>query len=449
MRILFVAPSAYLLGGVQNWLDYILPGLADAGDKRGNDVVLGLVDGIIHNSVQYLAQHPYSRTVSISNPSGSRQGRVNALKKAIQQVAPDIVVCVNIGDCMAAIAELRLAKKTHARLVMTMHALERDYIAQLIHYRNTIDAVIYTNRLLGKLINSVTDFDKARQFYAPYGISIPASISDSVAKKCRILWMGRFEQQQKRCLELPVIAAAIASQTDQWELLLAGDGPMKQQVIGGFDGNISCHVTDLGHVSHDRLLEQVLPTMQILLVNSSWETGPITIWEAMAAGVSVVSSRYTGSGAENSLADQKNALMFDVGDCGGAADCVVKLINSPALRNKLIQQGRLLVSQRYSKSLSENAWYHALDSISRLPPLDATEVPGQGVSESRLDNIFGRNTAELVRRTFGVKWNHQDAGSEWPHATFASGEIPSRQFAELAASLDYPGDEPERSKPVD
>ena len=33
-----------------------------------------------------------------------------------------------------------------------------------------------------------------------------------------------------------------------------------------------------------------------LLLTSAWETGPLVVWEAMAAGLPVVSAAYTGSG---------------------------------------------------------------------------------------------------------------------------------------------------------
>ena len=80
-RLLFVAPSAYPLGGVATWLDYLLPGL----EEQGWEPSLGLVAGKHHDPVRYLAAHPLQRAVSIHNPTdkasaaaGARVGHARA-----------------------------------------------------------------------------------------------------------------------------------------------------------------------------------------------------------------------------------------------------------------------------------------------------------------------------------------------------------------------------------
>jgi len=47
--LLFVAPSAYPLGGLATWLDYLVPGLRDKGWK----VTIGLTAGQFHNVDAY------------------------------------------------------------------------------------------------------------------------------------------------------------------------------------------------------------------------------------------------------------------------------------------------------------------------------------------------------------------------------------------------------------
>ena len=69
-RILIFAPSAYPLGGIANWLDYLSPGL----EEEGWQVIHGLVTGQHHDSDAYLQRHPWPQALRITNKTGSRTG---------------------------------------------------------------------------------------------------------------------------------------------------------------------------------------------------------------------------------------------------------------------------------------------------------------------------------------------------------------------------------------
>src|SRR5215472_1015901 len=98
-HILIIAPSAYPLGGVATWIDYIIPGLR----RRGWCVTLGLTEGALHDVDAYLAAHPMQDVVRIRNRTGTREGRVRSLCAAIMVVQPDIVASVNIADVYSAV----------------------------------------------------------------------------------------------------------------------------------------------------------------------------------------------------------------------------------------------------------------------------------------------------------------------------------------------------------
>ena len=101
-HILIVAPSAYPLGGVATWIDYIVPGLR----KRGWRVTLGLTAGFHHNVDAYLTDHPIEGVIRIRNTTGTGEGRVRALCNAITEVKPDIVASANIVDVYRAVNRL-------------------------------------------------------------------------------------------------------------------------------------------------------------------------------------------------------------------------------------------------------------------------------------------------------------------------------------------------------
>ena len=101
--ILFIAPSAYPLGGVATWLDYLLPGLR----AQGWNATLGLAEGRFHDVDVYLTVHPDDQVVRIPHRTGTQEGRVRQLIRTICAVRPDIVVAVNIADVAPAVDRLR------------------------------------------------------------------------------------------------------------------------------------------------------------------------------------------------------------------------------------------------------------------------------------------------------------------------------------------------------
>ena len=79
-EVLFVAPSAYPLGGVAAWLDYIVPGLR----QRDWNVTLGLVEGRFHDVDTYLDVHPDDQVLRIPYGTGTSEGRIRQLVRALR-----------------------------------------------------------------------------------------------------------------------------------------------------------------------------------------------------------------------------------------------------------------------------------------------------------------------------------------------------------------------------
>ena len=431
MRLLFVAPSAYALGGVQNWLDYLLPGL----EKSGMEAVLCLVKGRWHRADEYLRAHPWHRHRLVGNPTGSAMGRVNALMDVINEERPDVVVSVNIGDCIEAMRRLKIKQRNAPRLVYTIHAIEGDYFAELIHCQDVVDGVVVTNQLSAKLARHYVPASSEKLYYAPYGVDVGAQ-SEDISERRTILWMGRFDQPQKRILELPAIVAALGHLDEQWTLRIAGSGPEESALRKNLLSTDSVRVEYLGNVPNEEMLSEVLPRAGLLLVNSSWETGPITIWEAMAAGIAVVSSRYIGSGAEAALRDGENVMLFDVGDADAAAEAITRLGRDDELRNKVINGGRELVNVRYSRTASVDAWRGVLTSVASIRNTERPTAAQPGPPKGRMDRWLGIELAEKVRRVAGISWQHASAGAEWPHVTRGMSAEEAERFFTIATELD-------------
>jgi glycosyltransferase involved in cell wall biosynthesis len=437
VKLLFLAPSAYLLGGVQVWLAELVPGLR----RRDWQVQVALVSGHWHDVAAYSRAFPELPVVAVGNPTGSEEGRLRSIGRLLQERQPDLVAGVNIAALYPAVARLRREGSFHGRTVMTLHGLQADLLASLAAQRRVIDAVIATNRLSCALCREQAGMPENRVLYAPYGVAVdpqptPPPTGGPPEGPLRIAWIGRLSEDQKRVLDLPAILAELDHRGFAYRLSIAGDGVDSgaiERVLAPWIDRGMARL--LGRLDANALREQVYGDHHALLITSSWETGPIVAWEAMAAGLAVVSSRYVGHRLEGALEHGVNSLLFDIGDVSGAADQLEHL-NDPERRAGLVAGGHRLVMERYTREASLSAWDRAFQDALALDPLPvpppAPPLPVRG----RLDRWLGAARAEDFRQLLGGGFRHPDAGAEWPHADRDGGEeaVLLRRAAALEAS---------------
>ena len=434
-KIIFASPSAYNFGGLATWLDYLLPSL----QFQGWYPILALVNGNKHNAANYLDNHPYQHVHVVDNPTGSREGRVRAFERVIEGEDPDLVVSVNIPDALHALRRLRIRTRCNARAVMSIHGFVPNIFDDAASLKGILEGVICTNRLACDLATRYSDIPANRVHYAPCGVHLPEDPPPrqiGPSHRLRLAYVGRLDQQEKRVHDLLGILSRSVDLGGDVELVVVGTGPdevaLKRAVRSwGLEDRVSF----TGLLDQDHIHARIYPATDALLITSPSETGPQVVWEAMAHQVVVVSSRFLGAGRESALIDGCNALLFNIGDCDHAAQAILRL-RDPELRNQLIRNARRMVEQGYSIPRSVTAWHKAFSAImaSRaLPPGQTVVSPGQPAG--RLDRFLGVALAESTRRMLGIRFVHEDAGGEWPHAY--GGEPGNHEhFWLLASELD-------------
>jgi glycosyltransferase involved in cell wall biosynthesis len=438
MKVLVLAPSAYLLGGVQDWLATLVPGLR-AG---GLEVTVAVPDGDHHRHGPYAQAYPALEAQALTNPSGSAEGRIRAIAALLERLNPQLVLGVNLVDLYPAVQQSRRRGRFHGRVVMTLHALQTEYFDDLRRHGAGIDAVIATNRLACRLASERGGIDPARVLYAHYGVPVPPwkAPSGDPAVTLRLAWVGRLEQAQKRVHDLPPLLTALQALGIDVQLSIAGDGEERPAletslapwVAGG-------KVRLLGHVDQCRLAEEIFGHHHALVITSAWETGPIVAWQAMASGMAVVRSRYVGAGLDGALEHDATALLFPCGD-GAAAAAQLARLRQPALLERLSRAGHALVAGRYSQGASLEAWRRALGQVLALAPLRGIPPEPSPAPAGRLDRWLGRRRGEDLRRLLGQRFRHRSAGSEWPHSSGEGDGVAEGELLAAAGRLDHPGD---------
>ncbi|MFH1690675.1 MAG: glycosyltransferase [Candidatus Eisenbacteria bacterium] len=201
------------------------------------------------------------------------------------------------------------------------------------------------------------------------------------------------EQKNRRTL---LDAAARLTDIDELRLLVVGSGPEEEELRG--------RVNELGLSGRVLLLGQrldvpdLLAASDIFVLSSDWEGLPITILEAMAAGVPCVATAV--GGVPEALTDGVNGLTVEPGDPEALAYGLRRLAGDADLRARLAGAARDEFERRfrasqmvrqtealYDMALSGRA---ALASAGRIKILYVIGQLGRGGAE--------RQTSELVRR---------------------------------------------------
>lgn len=413
MKILFIAPSAYLLGGVQDWLYMICLGLR----ARGYDVTVGVPNNEFHRLDRFNNHFYGINAVGFVNQSGTREGRIRAISKFLVQNPADIIVGVNIGDLYDACMDV-LGTINESRIVLTLHAIEANYFLDIKRYGLLLDSVITTNRLSELMVQNLGALPRERILYAPYGVQLQErGHEDEESSVIRIAWVGRIENTQKRVSDLVGVLCELDKRNINYVLSVAGTGPYMEEL--GYD--LQKWVRDqkvnfVGFLNKNELSSFYLKN-DVLLITSQWETGPIVAWEAMVAGLVVVTSQYIGYCSEEALVHDETALVYPIGDHIAASKQIERLSDN-LLRERIVEKGRSLALGRYSKEASINAWENAfqyvmsLESRARMP----NQYKRRKMPSGRLEYFFGRSVSETLRSFIKIKGNVTDPGSEWPHS---------------------------------
>jgi glycosyltransferase involved in cell wall biosynthesis len=185
--------------------------------------------------------------------------------------------------------------------------------------------------------------------------SIPASLSDDRRANLRrefgapndefvILHVARLDPIKDHSTALQAFARAVA-QTPQLRLVLVGDGPERPRIEREIaDLRLQSSVTMLGQRGD---VSELLSAADAFLLTSVSEGLPVTIIEAMAAGLPVVSTNV--GGVPEIIDDGDTGLLAPAGDGPAIAAALVRLSQDAALRTRLAERGRERAASRFSE----------------------------------------------------------------------------------------------------
>jgi glycosyltransferase involved in cell wall biosynthesis len=347
VRLLVYSETA-VLGGAEVALGNLLAELAPAVDVTDM--------GTDRTVVEWLAaRRPGVATVVVEPVTGKVDARrFLALRRAIGRCAPDVFQA-NLSTPISCRYALLAAISLRIPTVVVEHspvhgarglalavkgAMSRRFAAHVAVGRS-LAAYIETLPLVRPGSVQVRPLGIIDDDVVPAALPYPRPVLGTVAR----LVPGK---------RLDVLLAAAARLPDV-SVVIVGDGPASEPLRSLADElGIGARVHVLGWRDDAR---EITAALDVFVLPSEAEGVPMTILEAMRAGVPVVASD-VGS-VRDAIDDGETGVLVPVGDAGALADAIAALLADDERRARLVASARERVRSSFS-SASAARWFESV-----------------------------------------------------------------------------------------
>jgi glycosyltransferase involved in cell wall biosynthesis len=148
----------------------------------------------------------------------------------------------------------------------------------------------------------------------------------------RVLFVGGWLDLKGRLL-LPRIWSKVLSRESRARLTLVGTGATEEQVRTGFPAEVRESLAVIPRVTDAGQMKEIYGQNGVFLMPSLSEGSPLSLLEAMSAGLPAVAARV--GGIPDIVMDGASALLFDSMDVERAAEMVVCLMDDPELASRI------------------------------------------------------------------------------------------------------------------
>lgn len=418
-RLLVVTQTHNVWGGMEQWLHHFTAWLQD----HGWSVRAALPRGRKYNDPDtYLREHPHLDAVILDVRDGSERTRVDALRRAILDTRPDVVIPIATGAVFAAMTGARRSR-SGARLLIPIRSMHPDLFCNIADHIAHVDQIVCVSRLIESTITALLPAERDRIAYVRHGVRPASRPRLPRGNALRIGFVGRLEESSKRVLDLAVLAEELARRSIRAEVDVFGSGPDEAALREAVRA-ARLPVRFRGAMSQEVLYEQAYPNLDVLMLFSPAEGSPNAVYEAMQHGVVPAVSRYLGQSAERIVRHGETGLVFPVGDMAAAAEAIAVLAADDGRFEQLSAAAAAEMASDTPERMHRD-WERILEETIARPP--KPPAPGPVVARGgRLDAFLPARMAASFRRLTGRGYVHPDGWGEWPGTAPASRECVAR-----------------------
>lgn len=181
--------------------------------------------------------------------------------------------------------------------------------------------------------------------YVPNGVDVSRFRPDVAPSEQRLLFVGRLDQP-KRVRDLVDAFAAIADEFPSRELIVVGSGPREAALRRRAERTgVADRIRFVGDVSRGEIA-RYYASAELLVLPTRWEGQPLSVLEAWAAGLPVVTTDVDGV---RELVDHgENGYLVEPMSAEALADGIRYALQNPDEADEWGRAGRETVEQEYS-----------------------------------------------------------------------------------------------------
>ena len=352
MKIAYVITRSDVLGGASvHLLD-----LAEGVQRLGHEVTI-LVGGnglvVDRARERGLNCMPLDHMVREISPLKDLLGFFE-LKRRLKALAPDVV---HVHSAKAGILGRLAARSLKLPVIYTAHGwpFTEGVSERSRKLYTTIERVMagFTQRII-----TVSDYDRSIAIAASVGSGerivtihngIPELGPELKKPSCdhdvvRLIMVARFEDPKNH---RALLDALHELEHQGWHLELVGDGPnleaMKSHALAL---ELADRVSFMGALDN---VPERLARSDVLLLVSRWEGLPLTILEAMRAGLPVIASDV--GGVKEAVSEGETGFLAPRDDSDTLKERIADLLRSAALRGRMGNAGRLRYEREFTFKL--------------------------------------------------------------------------------------------------
>lgn len=375
-RILLVSKFYYTRGGAE----VVAINMANDLKKRGYEVGVFTMDypqNLSPENFYTASQVDFSGglgdKIKFAMRTMGYQGIESSFKKALQEFNPDIVHLHNVHSYLSP-AVVKLAKKFGCRVVWTLHDYKLACPAYSCLNRGSICEKCFTSKInvvkercfKESLPASVLAYFEAKKWnvkklqrYVDYFVCPSAFIKRQMLKaglqedKLKVVcnFVDPIKLDQLKSVEIPdtredfyVYVGRLSEEKGVATLLKAAkDLPYKLKLVGGghlYDGFIAeygkCeNIEFLGHQLAEKVAEILLSAKCLVLPSECYENNPLSVIEALCAGIPIVGADIGGI---PELIDPAWGEKFESGNVEDMQRAITRVMQSDKYNYKQIAQ---------------------------------------------------------------------------------------------------------------
>ena len=407
-QALILYPSATAACGIGTWVD----ALSLALQQQGWDVTVGLARGAkFHDPARVEAFRPALKTIQMDGRTGTEEGRIQAIERAVLTVNPDVVI-VNVLDSAFEAARRLRYRGEDFRLIAVNHGNLPGQAACLLQHRDVIDMAVCISKLSYRAMAAQADgFMPVRLQHISNAVAVPAKQVKPQNHPFRVGYAGRLDGD-KRAEDILPFFTALHQRCPDAQMWVAGKGECGNELTALAESYPE-HFRFFGEMSGSQLEQDFYPALSVLVHFSPSEAWGYSIAEAMSHGVVPVTSAFRGVDTDGLVIEGTNALVFPIGDTDRAAGVVTALYQDQQRLSTMASVAARHIADTFSLAIFGERWASALDDCLHLPRLPVLTRPASLVAKGPAGLPWP--LWERCRRMLKMRIAHASAGEEWPH----------------------------------